>query len=555
MKKHILYFILSAIFFALCLNKAFPQVNIIVLDGTNFIDYRVLNINFATLNTGLYWLAIGKVTNAPPTNGPWAQWSNLWVQIDVTNNVKKTGDEMSGNLGVPTATGSEVPTNDNQFVRLTDARKLIQNTTAFWLTTNAAGISNYYQATNTLTGGGSITVSGIDAGEYPFAWVIQSNGVSSVPIGQARLDLRVKRSAPGGPVTLKPELYIRHPAGSEPEWCETGEEIIVPIAVDDFIKSLAVNVPTNLAQDALVMLKLKSTIGSGGNVTVYVGTNAFSSIRIPTTEGGQGPPGPDTWSVVSGAVTEAANSWPAVSASVTQAASSWPTVSASVTQAASSWPAVSGAVTQAAFNALPSDDAEYQNLKTNTATKAQGLTADLALPKNFTNTGAFKEIQITGKIPTNGATWIATNKMGQGKWSWPVAFRSGTISDQTFTNAEMIVVFTGKTFDYGNNFDLTYFIAPVNGLYLITFQGFFVYFSSNATLRQQIYVNGASVHLSDSTFGTMGIYQAGTGIPLVAILDLATGDQVCVKINCSAATMIRGITRTVFSGTLIRELP
>ena len=56
----------------------------------------------------------------------------------------------------------------------------------------------------------------------------------------------------------------------------------------------------------------------------------------------------DTWSVVSGQVTEAAMSWPAVSGAVTAAANSWPAVSGAVTAAAGSWPAVSGAVTAAA---------------------------------------------------------------------------------------------------------------------------------------------------------------------------------------------------------------
>jgi len=55
-----------------------------------------------------------------------------------------------------------------------------------------------------------------------------------------------------------------------------------------------------------------------------------------------------SWPAVSGAVTAAAGSWPAVSAAVTEASSSWPAVSAAVTEASSSWPAVSGAVTAAA---------------------------------------------------------------------------------------------------------------------------------------------------------------------------------------------------------------
>ena len=60
----------------------------------------------------------------------------------------------------------------------------------------------------------------------------------------------------------------------------------------------------------------------------------------------------DTWSVVSGQVTEAAMSWPAVSGAVTAAANSWPAVSGTVTAAAMSWPIVSQAVSQAAASWL-----------------------------------------------------------------------------------------------------------------------------------------------------------------------------------------------------------
>jgi len=285
-------FILIAVCFVLTASFTRAQVQIIVLDGTNIVDYRILNTNFARLNTGIYDLVIGKVTNSPSTNGPWGRMSNEWVTIVLTNFVEKTGDDMSGELGVPTATGSLTPSNDNQFVRLSDARKLIQQTTAFWLTTNASGISNYYWATNILSGNGSVSTNDIDAGEYPFAWVVQSNGVVSVPIGQVRVDIKGKRTAPGGPVTLIPELYVRHADGSEPEWCETGEAIVFETTIKDFIVSLGVNSPTNLIEGDLALLKLKSTVGSGGDVTIYVGTNAFSSVRIPTTLGATGPPGP-----------------------------------------------------------------------------------------------------------------------------------------------------------------------------------------------------------------------------------------------------------------------
>jgi len=71
--------VLILLFGALLGSVSQAQVEIIVLDGTNIVDYRILNTNFAALNTGLYSLAIGKVTNSPSTNGPWVRLSNQWV--------------------------------------------------------------------------------------------------------------------------------------------------------------------------------------------------------------------------------------------------------------------------------------------------------------------------------------------------------------------------------------------------------------------------------------------------------------------------------------------
>ena len=55
-------------------------------------------------------------------------------------------------------------------------------------------------------------------------------------------------------------------------------------------------------------------------------------------------------------------------------------------------------------------------LQTNTATKAQGDTADAALPKTFTNAASVSSLQVTGGSPTNGAVFMATNSTGQGTW-------------------------------------------------------------------------------------------------------------------------------------------
>lgn len=77
-------FFISAIAISLAYahaQRASAQVAIVVLQGTNIIDYRVLNTNFSLLNTGLYALAIGKLSDAPGTNGPWARQSNTWTEF------------------------------------------------------------------------------------------------------------------------------------------------------------------------------------------------------------------------------------------------------------------------------------------------------------------------------------------------------------------------------------------------------------------------------------------------------------------------------------------
>ena len=78
MSKTLFFIFVIGLIFALCVLRAYSQVTIVVISGTNIVDYRVLNTNFAALNTGLYALAIGKLSDAPATNGPWSRMSNDW---------------------------------------------------------------------------------------------------------------------------------------------------------------------------------------------------------------------------------------------------------------------------------------------------------------------------------------------------------------------------------------------------------------------------------------------------------------------------------------------
>jgi hypothetical protein len=78
-------------------------------------------------------------------------------------------------------------------------------------------------------------------------------------------------------------------------------------------------------------------------------------------------------------------------------------------------------------------------------------------------------LQITGASPTNGAVWIATNTTGQGKWSLPVGFSACIGADFIFSNAtERTISWGTEEYDYGNNFNGTIFIAPVNGVYSVS---------------------------------------------------------------------------------------
>lgn len=88
------------------LQSAFTQVPIVVLNGTNFIDYRVLNTNFYWLNYGIGSNALAIGTPAPSTNGPWARQSNAWVEIKADTWPAVSGAVTAAASSWPTVSGA-----------------------------------------------------------------------------------------------------------------------------------------------------------------------------------------------------------------------------------------------------------------------------------------------------------------------------------------------------------------------------------------------------------------------------------------------------------------
>lgn len=192
------------------------------------------------------------------------------------------------------------------------------------------------------------------------------------------------------------------------------------------------------------------------------------------------------------------------------------------------------------------------------ATNAINTVANAALPKTFTNTAAIVSLQVTGSSPTNGAVWIATNTAGQGKWSLPVAFRTlGCNSDQFCSNGIITQVYwRAEEYDYGDNFDLTSFVAPVKGEYSFTFKAHF-YPQNGNNAEILIRVNGV-----DKAFSYLQtpVGQADINMPPAVLTTVLTNGAI---VDCTMKTSgtnklyyFGGAEyKTHFSGTLIRELP
>ena len=172
-----------------------------------------------------------------------------------------------------------------------------------------------------------------------------------------------------------------------------------------------------------------------------------------------------------------------------------------------------------------------------------------------TNVGA---LQITGSSPTNGAGWLATNILGEGKWSLPVSFFARLSSTFTFSNnVSRTVVWDTETSDYGNNFDGTDFVIPINGIYRFAYGCFCVKVNgASGWITGDIVVNGAPA------FNALLPISAATDVGST-ILD--TGYYYFTNgtvINCRILGLASSTNRMLetppfsfFSGSLIRELP
>ena len=161
-------------------------------------------------------------------------------------------------------------------------------------------------------------------------------------------------------------------------------------------------------------------------------------------------------------------------------------------------------------------------------------------------------IEITGGA-TNGAMWICTNSAtGGGKWSKLVAFRATLSHEYYLTNTvSRDIVWTGENYDYGDNFDLTVFTAPVDGLYIFEFSPYCVFvvkgyiairLFEGSTIRQEsrVYIDAGF----DSTPSVPLQIYLTNGATIKAVASGSTGTTNRIQGNYSA-----------FFGRLIRELP
>ena len=161
-------------------------------------------------------------------------------------------------------------------------------------------------------------------------------------------------------------------------------------------------------------------------------------------------------------------------------------------------------------------------------------------------------IEITGGA-TNGAMWICTNSAtGGGKWSKLVAFRATLSHEYYLTNTvSRDIVWTGENYDYGDNFDLTVFTAPVDGLYIFEFSPYCAFvvkghislrLFEGSTIRQEsrVYIDAGF----DSTPSVPLQIYLTNGATIKAVASGSTGTTNRIQGNYSA-----------FFGRLIRELP
>jgi len=163
---------------------------------------------------------------------------------------------------------------------------------------------------------------------------------------------------------------------------------------------------------------------------------------------------------------------------------------------------------------------------------------------------------------TNGAMYICTNQAtGEGKWSVPVGFKAVMTGTFTFTNAiRRTIAWDSEIFDYGNNFNGTNFVAPVNGIYNFVWAICYwdrVSGSTETYVLLDIKVNDTTV-ANEYSFYTVAT--AGWAYLVTGPTYLTNGAIVnCSVLNAHGSNTNRLQSNpagcTYFSGDLVREIP
>lgn len=210
------------------------------------------------------------------------------------------------------------------------------------------------------------------------------------------------------------------------------------------------------------------------------------------------------------------------------------------------------------------------SLNSNLLTAAQKATATNALRldgstlptaaqnwngQNQTNIGTVQvtALQITGS-PSNGAVYICTNTAtGQGKWSWPVAFRAflgSRIVTNTYGSA---LTCASNDYDYGFNFNLTTLVLPINGIY--SFDVITVYGNTATYCYLSLYANGV---IFATTVGPSAI-PGESPLILHAEKYFTNGTPVTIKAYgnniCTLGSSGVDAYKSFFQSHLIREIP
>jgi hypothetical protein len=161
-------------------------------------------------------------------------------------------------------------------------------------------------------------------------------------------------------------------------------------------------------------------------------------------------------------------------------------------------------------------------------------------------------LKISGNNPTNGANLIATNTLGQAKWSAPVGFGVYLAGTFGFTGTiERVVIWDSTNYNINNCFNGGTFTAPVNGLYHFSAVNYGDAGNFLDNVMYKIYVND-----TQKTFG-----QCGKGIAYAQSYEtyLTNGATVSLRVSGATANQTNSITYgemyNNFGGHLIQELP